>query len=58
MGAAACKATCISKKYSKPTGLEPEKAIRKPEFVDLDSSLDDFDTHLNQHGDLLAPRVD
>ena len=58
MGAAACQATCISKKYSKPTGKEPEKAIRKPKPLDLDSSLDDFEAHLNQHGDLLAPRVD
>ena len=58
MGAAACQATCMSKKYAKPTGKEPIKVLRKPGVVDLDSSLDDYEAHLLNRNDLLAPRID
>jgi len=58
MGAAACKGACVGKKYSKPSGLEPIRVIQKPSIVDLSSSMDNYEAHVEAKSDLLAPRVD
>jgi len=55
MGAACA---CAGKKYTKPSGREPVKVISRPSAVDLSSSVDDFDAHLEARSDLLAPKVD
>ena len=48
----------MGKKFSKPTGKEPERVIARPTVVDLSSSMDEYDAHLEARSDLLAPRVD
>ena len=54
MGAAACQGVCVSKKVSAST----VRIVHAPTRLDLSSSMDDYDDHLDAQSDLLAPRVD
>ena len=53
MGAAACQGVCVSKKVSSAVRI-----VRTPTNLDLSSSMDDYEAHLDAQSDILAPRVD
>ena len=58
MGAAACNAVCMSKKYQKPSDLNPIKVIATPTVHDLSSSMDNYEEHLEAQSELLAQKID
>ena len=39
---------CVSKKYVKPPKNTPKKIISRPTNLDLDSSMDDYETKLER----------